>query len=538
MPSWRIFPRFAALLAVAACAMFCAPRAHAQGGIEGYSTTTVSLSGNNATGYIAGASFTVTMTVQNTCDPDEYDGDLYTTIGNLGNEDNPAYSSPPNYFGPGTWSAEAIYTGYNGTDLGGEDCTITGSDAFVNFTVPGPVGSVTTATGPTTSVIAGTPITLQVFAAPPSQYQEFTPATGTASAYYGEDELATATVTNGTATIVIQTTGLPTGTYPLTVAYSGDANYIPSTSSPVSVMIAAKQTSSTTFTVTPNPLVVGDTVTFQATVVPSPTTYVPGGTVTFALGTSSLGTATLSTTSPYTATLTLPTAGLPAGNYAITASYNGDIHDLASQSQGVTVELQAQSPTTTTMAITPTTTVAAGAALTFKATVAQSVGNTVPTGDVSLMLGPNVIGTLPLASGTATAYINTTGVAPGVYSVYMQYAGDATDKSSASASQNVTILHATSVTGSASPNPVAVGSTTFLTAKVAQTLGTAAPTGTVTFSYEGFAIGSAQLGTNGQATLPLDTGALPDGTYTLTASYSGDVNNSASASTFAVTITN
>jgi hypothetical protein len=71
-----------------------------------------------------------------------------------------------------------------------------------------------------------------------------------------------------------------------------------------------------------NPSVVGQPVTFTATVSPNPpgAWLTPTGTVTFSDGGSPIGTATLDASG----TATITTSSLPAGAHTITASYGGD----------------------------------------------------------------------------------------------------------------------------------------------------------------------------------------------------------------------
>jgi hypothetical protein len=69
----------------------------------------------------------------------------------------------------------------------------------------------------------------------------------------------------------------------------------------------------------------------------------------------------------------------------------------------------------------------------------------------------------------------------------------------------------------------------FLTATIAPVApGAGVPTGTVTFFDGGNVVGTAQVYSNGQATLVLYN--PPPGKHTLTASYSGDANFQASTS--------
>ena len=80
---------------------------------------------------------------------------------------------------------------------------------------------------------------------------------------------------------------------------------------------------STALTSTPNPSAVGETVTLTATVTPSVAT----GTVTFYHGATPMGTGTLSG-----GKATITSSGIPEGNHALTATYNGDTNDAPSTS--------------------------------------------------------------------------------------------------------------------------------------------------------------------------------------------------------------
>jgi hypothetical protein len=70
---------------------------------------------------------------------------------------------------------------------------------------------------------------------------------------------------------------------------------------------------------------------------------------------------------------------------------------------------------------------------------------------------------------------------------------------------------------------------------VAHATGSAAPTGTVTFYYQTFSLGSVTL-KNGTAAVSIGSAGLPAGSYAVTATYSGDANYAASSS-LAATVT-
>ena len=91
-------------------------------------------------------------------------------------------------------------------------------------------------------------------------------ATGTVQFLDGATVLGTATLTGGTASF--SRTTLAQGTHSITVAYSGDANYAASTSA---VLTQTVKTSTTTSLVSSaNPITLGGSATFTATVVLRP----------------------------------------------------------------------------------------------------------------------------------------------------------------------------------------------------------------------------------------------------------------------------
>ncbi|MBN8888429.1 MAG: SBBP repeat-containing protein [Rudaea sp.] len=107
----------------------------------------------------------------------------------------------------------------------------------------------------------------------------------------------------------------------------------------------------------------------------------------------------------------------------------------------------------------------------------------------------------------------------------------------------------TTTTLTATPNPIQIGQpltllatvtasapspVSFMRALFAATSAAAAPTGTVTFKNGNTVVGSAVLSANGQAALTLSN--LQTGTYSFTAVYSGDANDSASVSAAPVSV--
>jgi len=136
--------------------------------------------------------------------------------------------------------------------------------------------------------------------------------TGTVTFKNGSTSLGGATLVAGVAKITKST--LPAGTLAITVTYNGDTANNKSTS-PALSQVVTQATTTTTVTSSPNPSVVGQNVTFKATV-KSPT-VIPVGTVTFTAGTTTLGTVSLAG-----GKASLTTSALP-GKTTVTATYNG-----------------------------------------------------------------------------------------------------------------------------------------------------------------------------------------------------------------------
>ena len=88
---------------------------------------------------------------------------------------------------------------------------------------------------------------------------------------------------------------------------------------------------------------------------------------------------------------------------------------------------------------------------------------------------------------------------------------------------------ATSTIVAASPNPVGYNQPVVLSAGVAETSGSAIPTGTVTFTAHGRTLATVSLNFAGVAYLNATASYAPD-SYAVTATYNGDSNNQQSAS--------
>jgi hypothetical protein len=142
----------------------------------------------------------------------------------------------------------------------------------------------------TLQVVDGTSVSLGT-SSNPSVYGQ--PVTLTATVTSGSTTIPTGTVdfNDGSTTIgsgtldasgitTFTTSALALGTHSIVAAYLGDANN-PAANSPTLSQVVNKAATTTTITSSLNPSIVGDTVTFRATVASSTGGAVTGGIVTF-----------------------------------------------------------------------------------------------------------------------------------------------------------------------------------------------------------------------------------------------------------------
>jgi hypothetical protein len=183
-----------------------------------------------------------------------------------------------------------------------------------------------------------------------------------------------------------------------------------------------------------------------------------------------------------------------------------------------------------------------GQTATFTVSVAPVNGVTA-TGTVTFLSGSGSLGTASLNS-SGSALLSTSSLAVGSYVVTAAYSGDSTYSSASSSSVALSITpvsgppttpQASSLALSATPNSATAGQSITIAGIVAK-VGSLVPTGTVTFSANGTALGSGQL--NSSSAASISTSSLAAGTYTLSATYSGDTNyTSSSSNTVTLTLT-
>lgn len=193
--------------------------------------------------------------------------------------------------------------------------------------------------------------------------------------------------------------------------------------------------------------------------------------------------------------------------------------------------------TTTTLTQVTSGSLSFGETVQFSATVAPAGSGTgTPDGTVQFFVNGVTYGSpVSLVSGTATVSIS--GLLAGTTTIGASYSGNASFAASSAQSMNVNVaLAATTTTLSSSASsstPVPPGTSVTLSAQVNSSVTGTSPSGSVSFMAGSTVLGTAPVNTSGAAVLTSTT--LPQGTYAITAVYSGDAGFATSTSN-AVTV--
>jgi hypothetical protein len=345
--------------------------------------------------------------------------------------------------------------------------------------------------------------------------------------------LGSGTLSSGKATY--STSSLAVGTTYVEAIYQGVSGSFSASTSNVVAQVVTSVSTTTVLTSAPNPSILGQSVTFTATVAPTSGSSVPTGTVNFykcASATSCgapslLGTGTLSS-----GQATYSTTALPLGNTYVEAIYQGVSGTFGASTSNIVTQVVNLIPTTTALTSSPNPSVVAQS-VTFTATVAPTSGSSTPTGTVNFYKCSSatggcstLLGSGTLSSGKAT--YSTSSLALGntyMEAVYQGLSGTFATSTSNIVTQVVTLTSTTTALTSL-PNPSVLGQSVTFTATVAPTSGSSTPTGTVNFYKCASAtscssptlLGSGPLN-SGKATY--STSGLPVGTTYVEAVYLG-----------------
>ena len=333
----------------------------------------------------------------------------------------------------------------------------------------GNASSLTSTSAPLSqSVVQATTTTTLKSNANPALANQSVTLTATVTGQYGGNPTGTVTFySNGVqigspGTVAARqasvTTSFPSpAVYSITAVYNGNTDFMPSPASPpLSETIYAPTAVPTTTSLksSGSPSMVGQPVTFTATVKPALGSIPSGDHVTFYNGTASIGTGTT-----VSGVATLMTSSLPSGTDPITAAYAGDGTYLASTSAVVNQRVNKNTTATTVSSgLNPST---YGQSVTFTVTV-SSAGPT-PTGTVTFKNGSAAFGTGTLSGGMATLAYSK--LAAGADSITAVYGGDTNSLNSTSAPLSQSVTQAATATAIAfSRNPSNPGQSVTFTA--------------------------------------------------------------------------
>ena len=445
-----------------------------------------------------------------------------------GTNSSTATCTPPTYTAVGTHNITATYSG---------------SANFQGSSTTSPLAQVVNKANTMTSVMA-TPNPAGV-----SQNVTIT-ATVTAKSPGGGTPTATADFKNGGVDIAgctaqtLNSSGVATctatfatsGTENLTAVYSGDANYNTSTSTVFAETVNPATTTSVAST--PNPSVVGQFVTYTATVsVVPPGTGTPTGTVTFTDNGTTVCSPNVALTAgsvPNTAVAPCNVAEPTAGTHTIVATYSGS-PSFGGSSGSLTPSQTVNKAATSTTVSPSTNSPVVGQEDVYTANVTVNTpGAGTPTGNVTFKdNGAAISCSNPTTvDSTGKATCDPAYPAVGAHSITAAYNGDTNFSGSPDSSAAMVTVgqDSTSTTLMSSANPSNTGQPVTYTATVtANSPGAGTPTGTVTFKDGSTAICSAVTVSSGTATCTPPTYTVA-GTHSITASYSGDTNFTASSS--------
>jgi hypothetical protein len=316
---------------------------------------------------------------------------------------------------------------------------------------------------------------------------------------------------------------VPAGAHTLVATYTGDANFDGSSGS--TSVSTPPFDSTTTLSSSASPAVVGQSVTYTATMAGVATSGRPtSGTVAFfdhGTGIPGCGSQAVNGSSQALCTVTYTTPSA----HSIAATFGGNF-DFAPSSASPLSQTVNKAATSTTML----SSLVGGRTYAITAMVtAVPPGAGAPTGTVAFADGGTPIAgcTLkPVSSGSATC---TATFSVATHSLTADYSGDAKFTAS-SGSLNLFVEKIdTTVTMTSSMNPSTAGQQVTFSARVTPSQGGGTPTGTVAFFDDGDPTTpdcSSQTLNSGVATC---TVALPGGqTHQMTAFYSGDSSFNAS----------
>jgi hypothetical protein len=365
--------------------------------------------------------------------------------------------------------------------------------------------------------LASSSITLQASTTTP-QYQTSvtltaavspSSATGTVTFYNAGTNIGSAAVNGGAASLT--TSFAAGGTATLHAVYSGDYNYLSSTSNSLAMNVSGPLATATTLGASASVTAVGGGVTLTASLTPASA----AGTVTFYNGSTAIGTASVNA-----GVATLNTTFSASGNITLKAIFAANASWETSTSNQVSLFVSGNTPDTVVLQAAPTSLI-----IGYSATLTATVSPANASGTVSFYDGTSAIGVTRIAGGTAT-FVNTFMTA-GSQSLTAVYSGDTTYISNTSSPVTLNVSNPgstpTTTTLTLSEYSSYMGDTVTLTAKV----NPSAATGQVDLYDNGSLLQSVVLASGTAAWSQAFTQAYDN---SITAVYNGDATYSSSTS--------
>ncbi len=255
-------------------------------------------------------------------------------------------------------------------------------------------------------------------------------------------------------------------------------------------------------------------------------------------------------------------ATFPGGSYSVQAHYAGDGTYAPSDSNALTLTVNPENSNTTlqgllynpstgnSTALSNNATYSYGGIITLRAQVAGLSGQGTATGNIVLTdSGAPLDGGTFRLNSTSNTEDQSRALAPGNHVIAASYSGDASFNPSNSSPVSINISKGQTATSMQAGTPIlSAASDLVLTVQVSargygsasqQGFGASAPSGFVTFSFGSLVLGAVPLTQNtypatfsdsGSVTFTVPANQLPIGNSSVTASYSGDTNYSASVS--------
>jgi len=413
--------------------------------------------------------------------------------------------------GLGTTGIALLQTTFN--SVGSQSITVqySGNDFYAAGT------SAAIAIGVYSSNLASSSVSLQASTTTPQYLTNVTltatvspsAATGTVTFYNGGANIGSAAVSGGVATLTTQFAA--GGTDTLRAVYSGDYNYLSSTSNSLTMNVSGPLVTSTNLTTSTNSTAIGESVTLTAHLTPATAT----GAVTFYNGSTAIGAANVNA-----GAATLNTTFASSGQMTLQAAFAGNASWEASASGKISLFVTGDAPSTVVMQVAPSSLVIGDFA-----TLTANVSPVAATGSVVFYDGTSAIGNCTIAGGTCS-FVSIFNAA-GSQSLTAVYSGDTTYISSTSSAVALTV-------GNPGPTPSTtmltlseysgyLGDTVTLTANVSPL----SATGQVDFYDNGNWLASVKLSSGIAAWSQTFTQSLSN---SITAVYDGDTTYASSTS--------